>query len=71
MSEVDFELMATLVKDTNQQITQLRAEQREGFAALKSHDYAQHKDIMMLESRVVELEDMVERLSRAQGMIGD
>ena len=71
MSEVDFELMARQVRDTNQQIGKLRDEQREGFASLKAHDYAQHKDIQNLEQRVADLEDQIGRLNRVEGINAD
>ena len=65
---VDFELMERLIKDNNAQIKGLRNEQREGFATLKAHDYAQHRDIQQMENRIAALEAQVDHLSTAQGL---
>ncbi len=67
-TNVDFELMQRLLRENNAQISGLRSEVREGFASLKAHDYALHRDFEQIERRVFDLEAQVKRLSHAQGI---
>ena len=53
---------------TRQDVNAMRSEMREGFASLKAHDYAQHRDIEQMERRIADLEIQVDRLNTAQGL---
>ena len=75
MSAVDFELLHKTTEEareearaTRQDVNAMHGEMREGFASLKAHDYAQHRDIEQMERRIADLEIQVDRLNTAQGL---
>ena len=75
MSDLNFELLRRTTEDardearaTRQDVKAMRSEMREGFASLKAHDYAQHRDLEQMERRIADLEGQVERLNTAQGL---
>lgn len=82
MSDVDFELFERLIRESRDEsratreelggrMTTLESKVQDGFASLRAHDFAHHTDIGMMEQRLADLEQAVERLNHAQGINAD
>ena len=79
MSEVNYELLESVVREARDEsrktrkelgakIDKLSFEMAEGFSILRNHAYTQHAEIQHMEHRIAALEHEVERLNHAQGI---
>ena len=67
MSEVTNELMYEVLKEVRKDVSdlkQMRGEMREGFASIKGYMASFLKDQSILENRIAELEEEMDRVKR-------